>query len=203
VDTAGAAYVTGFTGSINFPTTSGAFQPADATGSDVFVTKLNAPGTALAYSTYLGGSGIDYGKGIAVDASGAAYVTGYTTSSDFPVVAGSYKTTKTASTDVFITKLSPAGDALVYSTFLAVTGSQYGLSIAVDTAGDAHVTGYTSSTSFPTLNAVQTALAGDRDAFVTKLNAGGTRSGHYDADPQRHHGRHNATYNRCRRPCHL
>ncbi len=114
----------------------------------------------LSYSTYLGGTGIDYGTDIAVDTAGNAYVTGFTTSTDFPTTADGYQTTYGGDYDAFVTKLNPTGTALVYSTYLGGTGGDSGWGIAVDTAGNAYVTGYTSSTDFPTTaGAFQTTFA--------------------------------------------
>ncbi len=179
VDASGDAYVTGYTTSTNFPTTSGAFQTthaSDGNKNDAFVTKLNSTGTALVYSTYLGGTVNDYGYGIALDSSGNAYVTGYTTSSNFPTTTGAFQTTNGGGGDAFVTKLNPSGTALVYSTYLGGTGADYGLGIAVDVAGNAYVTGSTISTNFPTTSgAFQTSLNGvDKDAFISKLNGLGT-----------------------------
>ena len=178
VDGSGNAYVTGGTGSANFPTTLGAFQTAYGGGvQDVFVTKLNPTGSGLVYSTYLGGSGGDGANGIAVDASGVAYVTGNTSSTDFPTTLGAFQTTFAGGFgDVFVTKLNAAGSALVYSTYLGGSGDDSGYGIAVDVAGDAYVTGPTTSTDFPmTLGAFQTAFGGGSyDAFVTKVNPSGS-----------------------------
>ena len=114
LDVSGNAYVTGFTGSADFPTTPGAFQSIFAGGDDdAFISKLNAAGSALGYSTYLGGSGHDAGAGIAVDASGNVYVVGVTGSSDFPTTAGAFQTTCCGA---FVSKLNAVGSALVYST---------------------------------------------------------------------------------------
>jgi hypothetical protein len=184
VDGAGNAYVTGVTPSTSFPTTAGAFQ---TTGSGVFVSKLNATGTALVYSTYLG-PGV--GTGIAVNSAGHAYVTGTTTSTSFPTTAGAFQATypgTVATPSAFVTELNPSGSALVYSTYLGGSGQilDEGLSpffvgdgatgIALDGAGDAYVTGSAQSTNFPTTaGAFQTTLAGSEDAFVTELNASGT-----------------------------
>jgi hypothetical protein len=151
-------------------------------GSNAFVTKLNAAGSALVYSTYLGGSGLsgDYGFGIAVDAAGNAYVTGLTSSSNFPTTAGAVQTTFGGRGDAFVTKLDPTGSALVYSTYLGGSSVERGFGIAVDTLGNAYVTGYTSSTNFPTTaGAIQTTYGGSGefhagDAFVTKLNPTGS-----------------------------
>jgi len=176
VDSSGNAYVAGITYSTDFPTAN-AFQPANPQGqcSDgnsnypcgaAFVTKLNAAGTALVYSTYLGGSSPGSGDGasaIAVDSSGNAWVTGATTSTDFPVTANAFEPTLAANlphcqfqyspcSDGFVTKLSAAGNSLVYSTYLG--GSSYlgdqGTGIAVDISGNAYVTGTTTSCDFPT-----------------------------------------------------
>jgi hypothetical protein len=166
VDSAGNAYVTGFTASSDFPPTPGAF--ADKPGIDAFVTKLNASGTALAYSTYLGGDDDDGGRGIAVDSAGNAYVTGETFSTDFPTTPGSFDTTDPPGSDTFITKLNASGMVLVYSTYLGGNSDDSGRGIAVDSAGNAYVTGFTGSSDFPTTtDAFQT--AGVSDAFVTKI----------------------------------
>ncbi|PYS60700.1 MAG: hypothetical protein DMF74_18055, partial [Acidobacteria bacterium] len=178
VDGAGSAYVTGATASTNFPTTIGAVQTTgDATGNgDAFVTKLDASGTALIYSTYLGGSGYDVSFGIAVDGANCAYVTGYTISPDFPTTAGAYQTTYAGITDVFVTKLNVTGSALAYSTYLGGSDGDHAFDITIDQAGSAYVTGQTFSTDFPTTaGAVRTTYPGGVcDAFVTKLNATGS-----------------------------
>ncbi len=171
VDASGAAYLTGDTDSTDFPT-SGAYQAAFAGVSDAFVAKLSATGDALAYATYVGGSDDDAALGIAVDASGAAYVTGYTGSTDFPT-SGAYQAVFAGGGDAFVAKLSAAGDALAYATYLGGSGWDEVLGIAVDSSGAAYVTGYTESTNFPTSGAYQATNAGGRDAFVAKLSAGG------------------------------
>src|SRR3989449_673084 len=178
VDAAGNAYVTGGTGSINFPTTPGAFQTTSG-GGDAFVTKLDPTGAALVYSTYLGGSSCDSANGIAVDATGSAYVTGRTVSINFPTTPGAFQTTLNF-TDAFVTKLNPAGSALVYSTYLGGSRSDEGHAIAVDAAGSAYVTGLTLSFNFPTTpGAFQTTTGGGGgDAFVTKLNADASALGY-------------------------
>jgi hypothetical protein len=179
VDAAGNAYVCGFTASDNttFPLTSGAFQTTYGGGAfDAFVTKLNPTATApLLYSTYLGGGGNDYAQSVAVDTAGNAYVTGYTSSNDFPNTPGVFQPALNASLDAFVTKLNPTGTApLIYSTYLGGSGDDRGIDIAIDAAGNAYVTGYTSSiaATFPwTPGAFQTAYGGGAyDAFVTKLN---------------------------------
>lgn len=171
VDAAGSAYVTGATNSADFPT----LDPYQATnkGFDVFVTKLTPAGDGLVYSTYLGGSALDEAWGIAVDATGSAYVTGYTLSSDFPTLSP-YQGYKGSGYDVFVTKLTPAGNALAYSTYLAGSGNEnYGNGIAVDGAGSAYVTGTTNSTDFPTQSPYQKTLPTGRRAFVTKFAPAG------------------------------
>jgi hypothetical protein len=175
VDGSGNAYITGYTLSTNFPTTAGAFQTSYGGGYDAFVTKLNASGTALVYSTYLGGNNDDYSLGIAVDGSGNAYITGETTSTNLPTTTGAFQTSIGSSQNAFVTKLNASGTALVYSTYLGGNDSDEGYGIAVDGSGNAYVTGYTQSTNFPTTHgAFQTSIGGSQNAYVTKLNASGT-----------------------------
>jgi hypothetical protein len=177
VDSFGNAYVTGRTYSTDFPTAD-PLQPSYGGDLDAFVAKLNAAGSALVYSTYLGGSRYDEGNGIAVDFAGNAYVTGLTYSSNFPTAnafqptcggCGSYA-------DAFVTKLNAAGSALVYSTYLGGGSDEYGYGIALDSAGNPYVTGQTSSTDYPTVNPLQPNNRGSFDAFVTKIAAPGTKS---------------------------
>ncbi len=153
VDSAGDAYVTGVTTSTDFPTAD-AFQPAYGGNADAFVTKINADGTTLLYSTYLGGSSDEVGQSIAVDSAGSVYFTGYTGSDDFPTV-NPIQPTRHGYHDAFVTKSSPDSSALVYSTYLGGSGDDYGWGIAVDSAGNAHVTGDTPSRDFPVLRALQ------------------------------------------------
>lgn len=177
VDEEGCTYILGHTLSANFPTAS-PLQPlfkGPAAITDIFIAKLNAEGTALIYSTYLGGSGADYGMDIAVDAGGNAYITGYTSSTDFPVTAGAFRNESGGGDDVFIAKINARGTALAYSTYLGGDGFERGNAIAVDNAGNAYVGGKTTSVSFPvTSGAFQQSLKGFEDAFITKLNAEGT-----------------------------
>ena len=135
--------------------------------------ELRIDPVVLVYSTYLGGSGQDLGNGIAVDGAGSAYVTGYTNSTNFPTQSP-YQATYQGYRDAFVTKLTPAGNALVYSTYLGGSGADAGSGIAVDGAGSAYVTGCTNSTNFPTQSAYQATLPRrNRDAFVTKLAPAG------------------------------
>ncbi len=165
VDSSGNIYVTGHTSSKNFPTMN-PFQPALNSFGDAFVAKLNAAGSALMYSTYLGGNSDDEGRGITVDSSGNAYVTGNTFSTDFPTV---FPVQVLNGGHAFITKLNPTGSALVYSSYLGGSNSDSGSGIAVDAMGNAYVTGQTSSTNFPTANPLQPSLKGFADAFVSKI----------------------------------
>ncbi|MBN2134607.1 MAG: SBBP repeat-containing protein, partial [Acidobacteria bacterium] len=169
VDSFRQAYITGYTISSNFPTVN-QYQ-TDQGSADVFVTKLSSSGSSLAYSTYLGGSGNDEGYGIAVDSTGAAYITGNTNSSDFPT-ANQYQTDQ-GSTDVFVTKLASTGSSLEYSTYLGGSGNDYGEGIAVDSTGAAYITGYAESSDFPTVNQYQTDQ-GSTDVFVTRFTSNGS-----------------------------
>jgi len=174
VDASGCAYITGTTGSTDFPTLN-PYQGTKTGSNDVFVAKLSAAGNSLIYSTYLGGSSNDAGYGIAVDGSGCAYITGYTSSEDFPT-QNAYQVARAGSEDAFVAKLSAAGNSLIYSTYLGGSGGSYGatgLGIAVDGSGCAYITGETYSTNFPTQNPYQVANAGGVDAFVAKLSAAG------------------------------
>lgn len=165
----GNAYVTGSTSSGNFPLLNPLKGTLADFDTDIFVTKLNAAGSALDYSTYLGGQSSDQGFAIAVDSNGSAYITGSTNSSDFPVQSAPQSTISVPS-DAVVTKLTPTGNAIAYSTFLGATGSDQGNGIAVDTSGNAYVIGNTSSAGFPTVNPLQN-YHGATDAFVTKLSA--------------------------------
>jgi hypothetical protein len=172
VDSAANAYVTGITYSSDFPTKNPlqGFESIE----DVFVTKLNPAGSALVYSTYLGGSDSDLGNGIAVDNAGNAYVTGHTASTNFPTTPGAFQTTFGGNVDAFVTKLNPAGSAMVYSTYLGGSDYDSGSGIAVDSAGNAYVVGVTASTDFPTMNPFQRFNHGNGDAFVAKLTPSGS-----------------------------
>lgn len=173
VDSNGNVYVVGGTGSTNFPTAT-PFQPAKQADSDAFIAKLNPSGTALIYSTYLGGNQWDEAMSVTIDASGNAYITGRTSSSNFPT-ANAYQNTNDGEEDVFITKLNPSGSALIYSTYLGGTGSEHSSGIAITVSGSTYIAGITNSTNFPTLNPHQNTYGGgQRDAFVTRLNPAGS-----------------------------
>ena len=175
VDAAGCAYITGDTLSSDFPTQD-PYQDTNAGSYDAFVAKLSAAGDTLVYSTYLGGGNIDSGFGISVDVAGDAYVAGRTNSSDFPTenpYQGTYAGGPGGYWDAFVAKLSVAGDTLVYSTYLGGNGNDVGFGMAIDAAENVYVTGWTTSEDFPTESPYQAAMAGNSDAFITKLSAAG------------------------------
>ena len=172
IDSAGNAYVTGTTYSSDLPT-RGALQASLRGAGNAFVAKINPGGSALVYSTFLGGSSLDNGSAIAVDASGSAYVTGYTSSVDFPTTAGAAQTSLTGSYNAFVSKLSADGSTLAYATLLGGTKSDAATSIAVDQTGRAIVGGYTSSPDFPVVAALQSSFQGAFDAFATVVDANG------------------------------
>jgi hypothetical protein len=173
IDGNGNAYVAGNTNSVDFPTTANAAQPALAGSTDAFVTVLDSTG-ALAYSTYLGGSGLDVATAIAVDGNGNAFVTGYTQSTDFPTTSGAVQKASAGGDDAFVTQFSSAG-SVVYSTYLGGRALDIARGIAVDAAGNAYLAGYTQSPDFPTTNgALQTVFGGgNADAFVALLDPTG------------------------------
>ncbi len=170
VDDSEDVYLAGYGQPNDFPTVN-AYQATAAGDWDAFVTKLSRTGSSLVYSTLLGGNGEDYCFAIAVDGFGAAYVTGQTRSTNFPI-QNQYQTDQD-SIDAFITKFSSSGSNLVYSTYLGGNGEDYGFDIVVDALGAACVTGRTSSTDFPLLNAYQVTCRGSADAYVTKLSSSG------------------------------
>ncbi len=167
VDALGSAYIVGETSSLNFPTKK-AYQSASGGFGDVFVTKLNPKGDSLVYSTYLGGDFADYAGSIAVDVLGNAYVTGTAFSANFPLYKA-FQTTLSGAGDVFVTKLNPDGNKLVYSTYLGGSGSESSYGIAVDALGCTYIAGTTTSNNFPLHDAFQSTTGGGLDVFVTKL----------------------------------
>jgi len=180
LDAAGNMYLTGTTSSTNFPTAN-PYQRNYAGGfADAFVAKIGSGGN-LIYSTYMGGLGNDNPFSIAVDGNGAAYVTGFTSSPNFPLVNALQNTYGGGTDDVFVFKLNPAGTALQYSTYIGGISSDEATRIAVDEAGSAYITGYTNSLNFPRINAYQATIAGSPDAngvwpfdaFVAKLSPDG------------------------------
>jgi len=141
---------------------------------NAFVAEINAAGSALVFSTYLGGSTNQNAFTVAVDSSGAIYVGGDAVSADFPVTANALSRLLGGSLTPFVTKLSPGGASLVYSTYLGGNDEDDVTGIAVDSAGNAYVAGQTYSTNFPTVNAFQSNLAGGENEYVAKINAAGT-----------------------------
>lgn len=199
VDKAGNAYLAGVTASSGFPVSETAYQrifrgggeQPNLAASDAFVTKMNAAGSALVYSTFLGGGVDDAATGIAIDATGNAYVSGFTSSGNFPVSAGAPQRTYGGAGgsdtvifgDAFIAKVNPGGTGLVYSTVLGGRQDDVAYGIAIDAQGNAYVAGNTLSTNFPVTDGAYqrtyagfagTALTAAGDAFVTKINAAGT-----------------------------
>lgn len=190
VDIEGNAYITGMTSSYDFPISPNAYDRIFGGGiceaggvytyicSDAFVVKLNALGTGVFFSTFLGGSGNDFGEDIVVDASGNIYVTGATYSSDFPVTAGAYDASYNGESDAFLVKLNPAGNSPYFATFLGGSAWDWSTGITIDVWGNVYLTGDTSSPDFPiTPNAFDTTYDrtdGDADVFVVKMNSSGT-----------------------------
>ncbi|MEN6605243.1 MAG: SBBP repeat-containing protein [Bryobacteraceae bacterium] len=174
LDVAGNVYLTGRTFSTNFPVTSGAIQSAPGGGEqgDAFITKLDPQAKTLIYSTYFGGQNDDYGKAIAVDSSGAAYVVGYTMSSGLPKAVNLNGTYNTGS---FVLKLNPQGDNIEYLSILGGNGTVIGYGISVDSSGSAYIAGTSRASNLPTTpQAAQGAYkGGDRDGFVAKLAPNG------------------------------
>jgi Beta-propeller repeat/HYDIN/CFA65/VesB-like, Ig-like domain len=180
VDSSGDAYVAGTTSSTDFPTTSsggsstGAFQTALAGVSDAFVIKLDPSGQKLLFSTYLGGEDADSGDGVAADTAGNVYVTGTTQSLYFPT-KNPIQAGNDGASDTFIVKLVPNFTAMVYGTYIGGSQTDVAQGIALDGSGEAYVTGYTSSSNFPTVNPLQPAIAGRSDAFVYKVSSDGSQ----------------------------
>ena len=174
VDAGGNAYVVGETLSVDFPTTTGAFRRTYSGNYDIFVTKLNAAGSALAYSTFIGGTQVDNGERVAVDAGGNAYVMGFSSSLDFPTTPGAFDRTNNGGFDVTLTKVNQSGSGLVYSTYLGGQGSDTGGGLVVNDAGEAYVSGGTGSLDFPTTAGALHTPPDGSDNFVTKFNAAGS-----------------------------
>ena len=181
IDPSGNAYVVGRVDSTstNFPTTPGSFAPTYRGGDfDGVVFKLNPQGNGLVYSAFLGGEQNDSTEGIAVDASGVAYVTGGTKSNSFPVTVNAYQGQRAGDTDAYLTKINAAGSALLYSTFIGGSGTDRGSGVVIDGNGIAYVAGYCASPDFPTVDPFQAGFGGSFDAFVAKFdtNAAGINS---------------------------
>ncbi len=177
LDSSGNAYVVGSTTSTNFPM----HNPLASETGGGFVTELNSSGSTLVYSTYLGASPVDFAAAVAVDAAGNAYVTGGTESPTFVTTPGAFQRNCGTAVncngglyDAFVSVIKAGGGSFVYSTFLGGGAEDQGLGIAVDSAGDAYVTGLTQSSDFPLMNPIQAKLGGVQDAFVTELNSAGS-----------------------------
>ncbi|MBI4852719.1 MAG: SBBP repeat-containing protein [Acidobacteria bacterium] len=173
VDEAGNAYIVGSTSSTNFPTSSPLQRSFGGGPFDVFVAKFNPKATSLIYATYFGGSSIDQGFDIAVDSSGSVYITGLTVSSNFPNQNAIQPKKGGGVFDAFITKLNPAGNNLVYSTYLGGNDDDQAFSLAINSSGAVFVTGSTSSRNFPGIQG--TSLSGASDSFITQINSQGNQ----------------------------
>jgi hypothetical protein len=171
VDAAGSAYVTGQTATSTYPVTAGAWQKGSAAGGS-FVTKLSPQGNALVYSTYVAGATTD---AIAVDAGGSAYVTGTASPALVTTPASLQPAPKGAAGTGFVLRLNADGSAPVYSTFVGGSGSDEATSIAIDGRGNAFIGGWTTSADFPLVNPIPQAAAGQKDAFIAKLDATGSK----------------------------
>jgi hypothetical protein len=174
LDASGNIYIAGGTLSANFPLAA-PLQATSGGSQDAFVAKMSTSPAALIYSTYLGGSGGQVGSpeqanAIAVDTTGAAYVTGVTNSTNFPVTVGAFQALLNGTQDAFVTKLNTNGSAYLYSTYLGSSSFDWASSIAVDSGGNAYVAGYTSSSLFPVVNQIQAGFKGFYDVFVSELN---------------------------------
>jgi hypothetical protein len=168
VDSTGSAYIAGVTNSANFPVTVGAFQTIFNGVQDAFVVKLNAAGSAKAYSTYLGSSSFDWASGMVIDSSGNAYVAGYTSSAGFPVV-GSVQTGFKGLYDAFVSKINPLGNGLTFSTMYGGTGADQANAVAVDPSGNMFIGGQTSSLDLPLQGAIQSSNVGGSTGWVARL----------------------------------
>ena len=168
----GDLFLVGSTTSSNFPTTAGVLQPNYAGNQDAFLTEMKGDGSALVYSTYIGGTGADFGNAVALDSTGNAFVAGSTQSTDLPI-KNPLQLGNVGQSDVFVTEVSSTG-ALIYSTYLGGALNDYGTGIAVNAAGDVIVSGYTFSKDFPTQSALQSVLSGGSDLFVAKFTPGST-----------------------------
>jgi hypothetical protein len=166
----GCVYLTGYTNSSGFPHTWEAYDPSHNGGRDAFLVKLDISGGGLIYATFLGGGQDDRGSGVALDDSGCAYLIGRTTSEEFPSSDGAFDTTHNGEVDVFVAKISSAGDQLLYATFLGGESYEYGNGLALGEGDEVFVTGLTNSSDFPsTAQAYDPTHNGWDDVFVTRL----------------------------------
>lgn len=173
----GNVYLAGSTYSYDFPTSSGAYCTTNKGDKEVYVTKLSSDGKSLEYSTYIGGQSDDIAYGLTLDASGNVYLTGETSSTDFPIVGNVFnKTFRGGTEDAFILKLNPTGNALVYSSFIGGKDLEIGTDVAVDPSGNAYIIGQTWSSDFPVTTGAfcMTSSPGTIDGFVSKVNPSAT-----------------------------
>lgn len=174
VDQEGSAYITGYTNSIDFPTTVGSFDPAYNLGGDAYIAKLNASGTDLVYTTFLGGGGWDEGRALFTTASGEVYVTGTTSSVDFPTTTGAFDITFNGEGDAFVAELSSDGAALVFATYIGGQSGDVGNAIDRDNSGNIYIAGGTVSNDFPTTpSAFDTSYNDGGDGYLAKLSSDG------------------------------
>ncbi len=175
VDNAENAYIGGVTASSAYPTTTGAFDESYNGDNEVFVTKVNPQGSALVYSTFIGGSGKDRGYQLQIDASSEVTITGFTESNDYPTTTGAYDESHNGGKDGFASKLNFLGNGLVYSTFFGGSGDDRGYGISFGTGSAPFITGYTSSVDFPvSTNALITTNQGNGDAHIISFDFHGT-----------------------------
>jgi len=176
IDSSGNVYIVGTTESNDFPTTNGAYDTTHNGESDMFVTKLNAIGSSLLYSTYIGGTYEDEGQDIVLDSENNAYLTGHTVSRDYPKTPGAYDNTYYEYfMDIFVTKLNPGGSSLVYSAFIGTDRDDYAYDIELDSKNSAYITGYVEFIGYPTtMGAYDTSHNGYADVFITKFSADGS-----------------------------
>lgn len=177
IDLSGNAYIAGSTSSPTFPTTSGAFDTTQNGSIDAFALKLNPTGSALIFSTFIGGNGFDEAYSIVLDSSNNAYIGGRTAggATPFPTTIGALDTTFNGVNDAFVSKLDSSGANLVYSTFVGGSANEFGYGIAVDVSGNAYITGFTSSSDYPTTaGSLDTTFGGANDIFISKINSSGS-----------------------------
>ncbi|MCC7429737.1 SBBP repeat-containing protein [bacterium] len=172
IDGSGFTYLTGKTSSWDLPTTAGAYSVTNNAG-DVFVTKLDQTGSALIYSTFLGGGSYEQGNAIGVDLSGNAYVSGKTVSNNFPAISGNFDNSYNGNGDAFLTKLNVNGTALVYSTYIGGSQEDFVSGIFVTPSGLTYLTGATNSNDFPSTPSYDSSFNGNGDAFIVKFNSAG------------------------------
>ncbi|MFC1539731.1 SBBP repeat-containing protein, partial [Candidatus Latescibacterota bacterium] len=171
IDNSGNAYLTGSTGSSEFPVTSGVFDETFNGGYDTYILKLNSLGNGIIFSTFIGGSGDEGSEGLFVDTFGNVYITGDTNSTDFPTTPGAFDESQNGDSDCFVLKLNSTGNTVLYSTFLGGSSLDTGASIDVDIDGNAYIAGTTASSDYPvTLDAYDETFNGDNEVFATKIN---------------------------------